>query len=484
MLIDKLFEGIKWSCNQKLLPQTNIVSICHNTNDVTKGSLFFCLKGTNTDGHNFIAQAFEKGATACVVEHIDHNIKCLQIQVSSTRAALAKVCANFFGNPADSLFLIGVTGTNGKTSTCHIAKHMFESAGHICCAIGTLGYWIGNQHFECNLTTPDPFVLQSIFDQCNKAGVKYVFMEVSAHAIYFEKIYGLKFLYGVLTNITQDHLEFFKTFEAYKQTKLGFLKSGVCNMLVVNSDDESIEQFNKEQLVTYGLTNPADTFAVDLSLQIGQSEYTLNVLDNVFLVKTKLSGLFNVYNVLAAATVAILEGIDSATIAKALATMPDINGRYNVFLTKNGKIILDFAHTPDGLENILKSVQQATFASIICVFGCNGNRDHTKRPIMGAIAEKYCQKIILTSDNPRFENPHLIAKDILDGVEDKSKFVFQPNRQLAIFDAISMLNQDNIVVICGKGGEKYQDINGVNVPHSDKEQIEKVIEQLNIKLDL
>lgn len=481
MKLKNLFCDVPCKNDISKFENLEIKSITFDTKQFLVGSLFFCFKGFNTDGHDYIEEAKQNGAVAFVVEKLNHSINAPQILVQNSRQTFSLVCSNYFGNPSKKLKIVGITGTNGKTSSCLILKQIFDDAGHKSCAIGTLGYFIGKDNYDCNLTTPDPVKLHEIFLECAKQNVEYVFMEVSAHAIYYEKIYGINFLYGVLTNITQDHLEFFQTFENYKNTKLKFLKSPNVKILIVNSDDPSVHEFEEQTVVTYGLKNPADSFSVDLNLMLGESQYTLNVLDNIFSIKTRLSGLFNVYNVLCATTVAIMEGIKPKEIADTLGKINDINGRYNIIHTKKGKIIVDFAHTPDGLENILKSVKQATYKNIILVFGCNGNRDRLKRPIMGKIAEELCEHVFLTSDNPRFENPELIAKDTLLNVNNKSMFCVIPDRPSAIFQAISLLDEEHVVVICGKGGEKYQDINGVFVPYEDTKEVEKVLTMLKIK---
>lgn len=463
--IDSAFENI------------DVKGISFDTNSIKKGDLFFCLKGKNTDGHEFLQEAKNKGACAAVVEKKNNKIDIPQIAVECTRKTLCLVCSAFYGSPEKALKLIGVTGTNGKTTTTQILKNIFISAGKKVGVIGTLGYYINNTHFKTNLTTPDPTTLYEILSHFKKESVEFVFMEISAHAIFLHKLYGLKFEVGVLTNITQDHLDFFENMELYSKTKLNFLKSSSVKTLVVNADDESYEHFFETDHFSYAIKNPADSFALDIVLSLGESNYALNILDNVFLVSTRLSGEFNVYNALAACTVALLMGIDVGTVKYALETMEDINGRFNVISSKKGKIVVDFAHTPDGLEKILIAVRKASnLKKIICVFGCNGNRDRLKRPIMGRIAERLADEIILTSDNPRFENADLIIDDILQGVEDKTKFMREPDRKKAIGLGVEMLDDQSVLVICGKGGEKYQDINGVNVPYDDFEVVKSFIE--------
>ncbi len=480
MNLKKLLSGVEILKNFKNYENLDIEGIEFNSKKNLKNKLFFALKGTNTDGHNFANEAIKNGAIAIVCEKfLDINF-INQIVVKSSRIALAQVSANFFGNPAKGLDLIGVTGTNGKTTITHVLKAIFQEAGLSVGIIGTLGYYINEKHFKCDMTTPDPLILHKIFSQMKNKGVKIVVMEVSAHAIALEKIYGLDFKFGVLTNITQDHLDFFTTMENYRETKFKFLNSPNIKSLVLNADDPSYAHLQNLSSISYGIKNPSDSFAIDISLKIGSSQYVLNVLDNIIPIKSNLSGLFNVYNVLAASTISILMGIKMEIIKEAINNLLPIEGRFNVINTNRGKIIVDFAHTPDGLQNILKSVRELSKDKLICVFGCNGNRDQLKRPIMGRIAEELCDEIILTSDNPRFENPLLICDDILEGVVEKEKFKIETDRKKAIELGLCKLDKKSILVICGKGGEKYQDINGINVPYDDFEEVEKGIKKLQM----
>lgn len=297
-----------------------------------------------------------------------------------------------------------------------------------------------------------------------------------------EKIFGLKFEIGALTNITQDHLDFFETMDNYIKTKFKFLTSGALRFVLLNSDDDSVHFLQTDSSSTYGIKQPADCFAMDLCLGMGKSEYILNLFDNVVNIKSKLSGIFNVYNVLLASAIAILLGVNIQTIQTAIKKINPVEGRYNVLHTSVGNIVVDFAHTPDGLENILKSVKEVTRQKLVCVFGCGGNRDSKKRPIMGAIAKKYSDVCIITADNPRFENPDLIAQDILDGIQNKDNVIVENDRKKAILTALGYLKENSVVVICGKGGEKYQDINGVLTPFNDIEIVNECIEELGLKI--
>ena len=305
-------------------------------------------------------------------------------------------------------------------------------------------------------------------------------MEVSAHALYYRKTAGVRFSACIFTNLSQDHLDFFSDMENYIKTKLKFM-STKNKAKFLNVDDSSVHFLQDDLSFTYGIDHPADCFAMDISLQMGRSVYLLNLFDNVLKIDTKLSGKFNVYNVLLGASICSVLGIEAKTIVTAINNMQSVDGRFNVVSTEKGDIVIDFAHTPDGLENILCSLKQFN-KKIICVFGCGGNRDSKKRPLMGAIAEKYCDEIYITSDNPRFENPDLIAEDILEGVKGKNKFTVENSRIKAINYAIRNMTPNSIVVICGKGGEKYQDINGIMYPFEDKQEVFKLLKQLNIKV--
>ncbi len=472
MKLEKLFENIKNVFLKEEEKNIEVDKVVFDSRDVTKGSVFFCLKGTSTDGHDFLLESEKNGAVVAVVEKRLKSVKIPQIVVADTREALTVVCSNFYGNPEKSLKLVALVGTNGKTSTTHILKHIFFNAGKSVGVIGSLGYFLNNEHFECDLTTPDPTKLFEIFKFFKDSGVEFVFMEVSAHAIWLKKVHGLQFEVGALTNISQDHLDFFKTIENYKKTKLDFLKSSQIKTLLLNSDDISFDEFFDYEPISYGIKNPAECFALDIVQSLGKTTYALNLFDNVLLVETKLSGEFNVYNALLASSISLLLGLNVDNVKHGLETIKDVNGRFNVILTDKGELVLDFAHTPDALENILKSVKQASnLKNIIVLFGTSGNKDRLKRKHMGKIAERYCEEVVLTADDPKYENIQLIFEDILLNVKNNQKFVAIENRKTAISYAIDRLEPEKVLVICGKAGEKFQDINGVKVPYDDFEVV-------------
>ena len=479
MKLNKLLKGIRfveYNCDK----ETEINDIVFNSKQVKIGDMFICLKGVNTDGHDYVLEAVKNGASLIVSEkflgeQINH------IVVNNTRQAFSVISANFYNNCVNKLKLIGITGTNGKTTSSIIIRNILMKAGKNVGVIGTLGYFINKENFECDLTTPDPLKLHSIFEKMYNNNVEYVVMEVSAHAIALEKIYGLEFEVGALSNITQDHLDFFKSMDNYIKTKFKFMTSPYVKTKILNADDKSVHFLEDELTFSYGINQPADCFAMDISLKMGESKYLLNLFDNVIEINTKLSGEFNVYNALLASTVCCVLGINVQFIKTALEEMQPVDGRYNVINTVKGSIVIDFAHTPDGLENILKSLRQ-NCKNLICVFGCGGNRDSKKRPLMGEIVEKYSDVGIITTDNPRFENPDLIAEDILEGIENKDKFIIENDRKKAIRLAIDKLEDNSIVAVCGKGGEKYQDINGIMNPFNDNEVVEQILEELDINI--
>jgi len=460
----------------------DIQKLSCDTKTVSKNSLFFCLKGSVSDGHNFAQTAVDKGAIALVVEHpLDVDVP--QIVVDNSRSAMSVMAGNFYGNPRDKLKLIGVTGTNGKTTSTYILQSILKSAGYKVGVIGTIGVVIDDIQLPAQLTTPDPIELHSLFSQMVNKKVDYVVMEVSAHALALDKMAGTICDVGILTNITQDHIDFFKTFDNYRKTKLSFISPEYCKQGVVNIDDESCKKFvlhhladkNKYNISTYGLNNPSDVFALDYRYSLDGTHYYLNLFDEVVKVNTELIGQFNLYNALGVATACRLMGIKTEDIVKGLEAMKSVAGRFNVIdLGEDRRAIVDYAHTPDGLTNILTSVRQITNGKIISVFGCGGNRDTIKRPIMGRISTSLADFSIITSDNPRLEEPMDIIHQVEEGAKEiNNNYLCVENRVEAIHYALSMLKNGDVAVISGKGAENYLDIGGVKYPYSDFDTIKR-----------
>ena len=382
---------------------------------VKKGDLFFCVNGFNTDGHGYASAAVSRGASAVVCERpIEVNAAC--VIVKDTRSAMSLIAKEFYGRASEKLRIVGVTGTNGKTTVCHLIRNVLRAAGHKAGLIGTLGVFYSNVSIAPELTTPDPIFLHKIFADMLKAGMEFVVMEVSAHAAALKKIEGIKFEAGVFTNCTQDHLDFFKSMDSYKAAKALFLTNKYCNFTVFNTDDE----FGKklflsagENSVSYGMDSPSDVFAVNVKEEISGTSFVMNLFDNVYNVKCRMAGRFSVYNCLAAATCCAVLNVDFDDIAEGISLTEGVSGRIEPLINSRGKtFFIDYAHTPDGLGNVLKTLRKCTSGKLICLFGCGGNRDRTKRPLMGEIAGEYADFTVITSDNPRFEDPCDIISEV------------------------------------------------------------------------
>lgn len=453
-----------------------ILDITLSSRHSKQGSLFVAQKGENFDGHFFVEEAIINGAVAIVVEKYLPAYNIPQIVVKSTRRAIASLAATFYGEPHKKLKFIGVTGTNGKTSCALFIAEILNSSNLPCAFIGTTGAFFQGKEFSSHLTTPDPLVLHKLLKAFLDLGAKYVCMEVSAHAIKLEKVFNITFEVGILTNITQDHLDYFKTMNAYSKTKLSWLQSEKVKTIIVNADDKYGQKLlgKKLETLSFGLENPADVFAVNIENNPLGFSFTLNLLDNVFCCHTKLVGTFNLYNILAVASGCFCLGLPIKTLQKSISLLSPPKGRFNTLHLKDNKtIIVDFAHTPDGLENALKSARKlCTDGKLYALFGCGGDRDKLKRPIMGRIAEQNADFVILTSDNPRFEKPENILSDIEKGFLGHN-YLKIADRKLAIFKLIECLAPNDIAVVCGKGGENYQDINGIKLPYDDFDEIKK-----------
>lgn len=479
---DMNLENLIKNLEAKVIGETNldILDITYNSKKVKKGYLFVCLCGENSDGHDFAKDAERNGAAAILCEkQVQVNIP--QIVVSSTRKALSKVFSCFYDNPQNKLKIIGLTGTNGKTTTSFLIKSILEESGKKVGLIGTQGAFIGKQFFQTGLTTPDPQLLFKLLKQMVDFGVEYVVMEVSAHALALDKTEGIVFEVGVLTNLTQDHLDFFKTMENYKRAKFKLFEENKIKSAVLNFDDEfgrKLAETITVPFLSYSLNNPSDVFAAKIGNKNGKNKFIVNILDNVFDVESNLIGEFNIYNSLAAASVAAMLGCSTKQIKNGLERLLGVEGRLNRFNLSNGVVaFIDFAHTPDGIEKALNAIRELKFKQIITVFGCSGNRDKDKRHKMGQIAEKLSDYVVLTTDNPRFENPELILDDIEIGMEKTAHTRFV-SREQAIEFALTLAKKGDCVAILGKGAETYQDINAVHVPYNDFEVVKNFDDNL------
>ena len=443
-----------------------------STTDLAPNTLYFCIRGQNTDGHELASVAIAHGAVALVVDRkLDYDVP--QILVEDVRQTVGILAGRFFKQPRDKFKLIGVTGTNGKTTTTYMLKSILETAGYKVGLIGTICNMIGEQKFPAHLTTPDPIELHKIFLQMADAGVDYVVMEVSAHAIALNKMAGVICDVGILTNITQDHLDFFHTFENYRDTKLAFLDKKYCTQAVANIDDNNICEYvinnPQKNVITFGLNDPCEVFATNIKYSMLGTTYFVNLDDNVLPINTRLIGEFNVYNALGAATACLCLNIEPRTITAGLSSCDFVPGRCNIIELKNGAYaVIDYAHTPDGLKNILQSVRAICNGKLYSLFGCGGNRDSTKRSIMGQVSAEMADFTIITSDNPRLEDPDAIIKQVEEGVIAKGgQHICIQNRKEAILYSIDKLNRGDVLIIAGKGAEDYMDIGGKKISYSD-----------------
>ncbi|WP_256760241.1 UDP-N-acetylmuramoyl-L-alanyl-D-glutamate--2,6-diaminopimelate ligase [Cohnella sp. WQ 127256] len=451
---------------------------------VKKGCLFFCLPGHTVDGHDYAAQAIESGAVALVTSR-ELPISATQLVVPDTRLALAMLADFFYGRPSHALRPIGITGTNGKTTTAYLIEQIWSDAGVSAGVIGTIETRFGGQSLPMSGTTPDVLELEQIMHAMVDAGTERCVMEVSSHALEQGRVKGCSFRTAVFTNLTQDHLDYHGTMEAYEAAK-GLFFSRLGNsysdnaeertFVVLNSDDEASARFAKltaSEVLTYGIEKDAHLKASDVTITAGGTSFTLDSFRGNRKINLKLVGKFNVYNALAALGAALCDGIDLDDAIRSLETIVGVPGR--VEPVNEGQpyaVIVDYAHTPDGLENVLNTVNELATGNVICVFGCGGDRDTKKRPIMGRIAAERANKIIVTSDNPRSEDPLLILRDIEVGLKDagvtEDRYELEPNRRAAIEKAVEMASPGDVVLIAGKGHETYQIIGGVTHDFDDR----------------
>mgnify|MGYP002706406036 FL=1 len=483
MDLDTLVKNL--DCEKINYQNVNITGLSYNSKTTDDGNLFICLVGENTDGHEYAKMAEENGAIALMVERkLDSDLP--QILVKSTRHQIADVADAFYNSPSKSINLIGVTGTNGKTTVTHLIQKIFEDVNKRCALIGTLGYKLNSKdsYREAKHTTPQAPELQRLLHKIKfENHIDNVAMEVSSHALEQRRVGNCDFKGAVLTNLTQDHLDYHITMDNYFEAKAILfrgLKEG--GFAVINADDEYAERFlsvipNGVRVLTYGVKKSADVMAQNVEFTTEGATFTLKTKDESFPVQLHMNGMFSVYNVLAALTVAITQGLDVKEAAKALANVKGVAGRFEI-VHKKPMVIVDYAHTPDGLENVLKAGREITpeGGNLICLFGCGGDRDATKRPKMAAIAERLSDKVVVTSDNPRSENPDQIISDIMAGFKsvDTDKVVVEPDRGSAIALLKNISNENDVIIIAGKGHEDYQILKDKTIHFDDREEAAKV----------
>ena len=471
MRLNQLLAGV--ALTERRAGDVECSGICYDTRTMEPGCLFVALPGYKTDGHKYIAQALEQGAAAVLCQHPPEG-EGPWLVTPDARAALAAVSANWFGHPARDLTLLAVTGTNGKTTTTYLLKAMLEGVlGARVGLIGTNQNMVGEEVLPAHRTTPESYEVQQLLREMADAGCTHVVMEASSHALVLHRLDGLRFRAGIFTNLTQDHLDFHGTMEAYRDAKgLLFRQSDTA---VLNLDDEAGRYFARTVAVprlTYSeRRDEADLTAKNLRLFPDRVEFEAVAAGAISRVRLPIPGGFTVYNALGVLTCGLALGLPLADCADALAKAPGVKGRIEVVpVPADFAVIIDYAHTPDALENILTTVRDFTAGRVICLFGCGGDRDRTKRPQMGAIAGSLADVAVVTSDNPRTEEPGAIIRDILPGLEGTAaEVVVEPDRRAAIRRALSLAKPGDTVVLAGKGHETYQEV-GTRVLHLDERE--------------
>ena len=474
MKLGDLLKDIELKKINKADMSKEITGICNNSRKVEKDNVFAAVKGYKTDGSIYAATAVKSGAY-CVVteEELDSDIP--YILVDDARKALAAMSAEWFGNPSRSFKLIGVTGTNGKTTTTYLLKTIIEKiTGEKTGVIGTNQILIGDESVQTERTTPESYELQKLFADMRDAGCKYVIMEVSSHALYLNRVFKCDFDIGIFTNLTQDHLDFHGTMENYLKAKA--MLFDMCRIGVINVDDDAseylIEKTSSEKFLFGVNRDNGDITAKNIRLSAAGISYEAVMNGAIARISLGIPGMFSVYNSLGAVSASVALGFSIDAVAEAMKSVAGVRGRAEVVMRGEYTVMVDYAHTPDGMENILKSVKEFTAGRLICVFGCGGDRDALKRPKMGMIASQLSDIAIVTSDNPRTESPRKIIEDILAGIDrKKNNPIIIEDRHEAIRYALQMARKDDFILILGKGHETYQEVNGIKGHFDDREEV-------------
>lgn len=485
MKLENIVKGYEFEILQGNL-NINITGIEQDSRKIEEGDMFIAIKGFTVDGHNYIKEAVEKG-TACIV--VEDKSKAYGddvtiLQVEDSQLALAKFSSNFYGNPTKKTNLIGVTGTNGKTSITYLLESIFKAQGDKTGIIGTMGTIVDNRVVDNINTTPDSLTINKFLKEMVDVGTKYCIMEASSHALDLKRVEYMDFQTGIFTNLSEDHLDYHITMEEYFKSKLK-LFNRTKKFNIINIDDPYGERILREAInnvntFTYSIDKKGDVFATDIVYGDRGVSFVLNTQDKTIPINLNLLGKFSVYNALAAATAAIAHGVELDLVKKGLENVEGIKGRFELVPnTKDFTVIIDFAHTPDGLEKVLTTIKQFAKGRIVALFGAGGNRDKSKRSIMGEVAGRYADLAIITSDNPRYEDPDEIIKDIIVGVEKvKGDYVAITDRREAIEYAIKNAKPNDIILLAGKGHETYTIIKDEIIPFDEKEIVLDILNNM------
>ncbi len=468
-----------------------VTGIAYDSREVKPGWLFVAMQGGSFDGHRFISGAVEAGASAILCERDVEDVSVPCVVVPDGRTAMGEIAAPFFGYPSRKMKLIGVTGTSGKTTVTHLIQSIFTAAGRPAGLIGTLGARIGDELIETKHTTPESVDLQRTLVYMVDQGVQAAAIEASSHGLYQGRTLGCEFDCGVFTNIARDHLDFHGTVEAYLDAKMILFReypgrSGKPFVAAINADDPSagsVMEATKGKVVTFAVDTDADIRATDVNVTDRSVGFRMAYKGTLTPIRLEIGGYFNVYNALAAVAAAIGLGLDVDTVAKGLAAAHRVPGRFeSVDCGQDFGVIVDYAHTPDELENVLRTAKSLTRNRLIAVFGCGGDRDRGKRPIMGRIGSDLADLVVVTSDNPRTEDPESIIGMVLEGIpeSERTRATVQPDRREGIRAAINMAQAGDVVVIAGKGHEDYQIFADRTIHFDDREVAREVLAECSL----
>ena len=477
MRLRELLEGME-VISQTISPDTEITHVCVDSRATQKGSLFVAVPGNRCDGGHYARQAVDRGAV-CVVCQSELPPDLPWVKVRDARLALSQLACRWYGHPSRQLTMLGVTGTNGKTTVTYLLRHILQRTGMKTGLIGTVQNIVGEQTLPAQRTTPDALQIQQLLSAMTKNGCSHAVMEVSSHALDQHRAEGIDFAVGIFTNLTEDHLDYHGTMGCYCDAKAKLFQ--MSRMGVCNADDPWTERLLAGAScpsVYYGIHNPAEVWAEDIFLHSRSVDFTVCTARTRTPVHLGVPGRFSVYNALGAIAACGELGIPPEECAAALATFPGVAGRMEVVPTpgKPYTLLIDYAHTPDALENVLKTVRGFAQNRVIAVFGCGGDREREKRPLMGHIAGKLADLTILTSDNPRTEEPMAIIRDILPGIAGaEDKYIVEPDRRGAIALAMGRAAAGDVIVLCGKGHETYQEIGDKTIPMDEREIVRSLL---------
>jgi UDP-N-acetylmuramoyl-L-alanyl-D-glutamate--2,6-diaminopimelate ligase len=464
-----------------------VQGISCNSKQVSDNFVFVAIKGSQEDGHKFIDEAISRGANTVIVQATGHRPQATDkinfIRVKDTRRALARLAGHLYGHPSSKIKVIGITGTNGKTTVSYLIESLLKEAGFTPAVIGTVNYRFKNRVIPSKNTTPGPIELQFLLSDMLKEGVDYAVMEVSSHALHQDRTEGINFCYNIFTNLTQDHLDYHKTIANYFQAKSKlFQNMNSGSLAVINNDDKygrRLKRLTGARVITYGINNHSDILAKDIKFDISHTEFILKGNNIETKLKTKLIGNYNVYNILSSVAFALGEGLDLSTIKKGIEEFCLVPGRLQkIDFDGNFRVIVDYAHTEDALRNVIATLRQLSKNKIIVVFGCGGERDRTKRPKMGRVVSELADYAIITSDNPRSEDPQAIINDIKRGI-GKTNYCVIPPRFEAIRKSLALAKSGDIVLVAGKGHENYQILKDGIVHFDDCEVIRECLKSMN-----